>query len=127
MIHPLATLLLGASLVAPAAGEVPKLDVEKTCRSAGSAGSGNSRAATDGCLRSERQARDDLVRRWSQFSAPAKRQCSEETRIGGDFPSYVELLTCLELATGSFPARGPDEGGAANPAGSVGTRTGRPR
>jgi hypothetical protein len=113
MLHPAASLLLGASLVAATAGEPPRLNVEKTCDSSSRAGSGGNDRAKEGCLRSEREARDDLGRRWANFSAEAKRQCTEETRIGGDFPSYVELLTCLELATGQFPARGgADQGGA---------------
>lgn len=116
MIQPLVTLFMGASLVTAVADAVPKLDIEKTCSAASRSGAaGNDQAATNGCLRSEREARDDLGKRWSSFSAAAKRQCTEETRIGGNFPSYVELITCLELATGNFPAQGGNQGAPAAP------------
>lgn len=121
MFHPLASILLGASLVTSVAGEPPKLDIEKTCNSSARTGSGSNRATADGCLRSERDARDDLGRRWSNFPAEAQQQCTEETRIGGNFPSYVELLTCLELASGRFPApKGADQGGAGGAVGAGG-------
>lgn len=122
MLHAAASLLLGASLFAAVADGPPSLNVEKTCQSSARAGSGPNDQAANGCLRSEREARDDLGRRWANFSADAKRQCTEETRIGGDFPSYVELLTCLELATGQFPARGDAGQGGAGAPGAVGGR-----
>lgn len=89
--------LLGAL---PALADAPpKLDVASTCRSSGSANPDVGRAS-DGCLRSENEARNTLGRQWSSFGPDAKRQCSQQSRAGG-FPSYVELLTCLELATSS--------------------------
>ena len=63
-------------------------------------------AGSDGYLRSERSAGDELRKRWGQFSGPAKTQCSQQSRAGG-FPSYVEMLTCLELASGAVPVTSP--------------------
>ena len=98
-----APLLLGApSLLGalPALADAPPtLDVASTCRSSGSANPDVARAA-DGCLRSENEARNTLGQQWASFGPDAKRQCSQQSRAGG-FPSYVELLTCLELATSS--------------------------
>jgi len=82
----------------------PKLDVESTCQSAQRVQKTLSdNANADACLNSERGAERDLKERWSQFPAPAKTQCSQQFQAGG-FPSYVELLTCLELASGTVPS-----------------------
>lgn len=95
---------LTAAVALPALAEgLPTLDVASTCRSSGSA-SPDAQAAGNGCLRSEREAQDVLKRRWSEFGASAQRQCANQHQAGG-FPSYVELLTCLELASGSVAVR----------------------
>ena len=89
--------LLGAL---PALADTPPvLDVAGTCRSSGSVNPDADRAS-GGCLRSENEARTTLRQQWGKFGPSAKRQCSQQSQAGG-FPSYVELLTCLELATGS--------------------------
>ncbi|KQP28504.1 hypothetical protein ASF27_07980 [Methylobacterium sp. Leaf102] len=94
----LAALLLAGAPVSAADGP-PNLDIEKTCRSAASANV-NDNASKDGCLRSERSARDEVKRRWGEFTPAAKRQCEKQFDAGG-FPSYVEMVTCLELASGT--------------------------
>jgi hypothetical protein len=108
-----APIALGA--VAAQADAPPVLDVASTCRSSGSANPDENRGA-NGCLRSEREAQDTLKQRWSQFGPDSKRQCSQQSRAGG-FPSYVELLTCLELATGNVQVQSGRDPGAT---GSVG-------
>ncbi|MBX9934247.1 MAG: hypothetical protein K2Y56_22480 [Methylobacterium sp.] len=82
----------------------PSLDIDATCRSAGSISTGTQKESRDGCLRSERESRDETKRRWGEFSADAKTQCAKQSGLGGS-PGYVELLTCLELASGSAPIR----------------------
>ena len=83
----------------------PVLDIDKTCGSPGRAQAGLSQKdSQDGCLRSERAAHDELKRRWGEFSPGAKSQCGKQAVAGG-FPSYVETVTCLELATGGAPAQ----------------------
>lgn len=109
MRHPIPSLFaaLGLTLLAGAAFAEgpPDLDVEKTCRSSGRVQVGLSeKESQDGCLRSERQAHDELKKRWSEFTPDAKAQCSKQSEAGG-FPSYVETVTCLELATGTVPAQ----------------------
>ena len=105
--------------VAPArADAVPTLDVEKTCRSAQVAGSGISdRANYDGCLRSERDAKREAEHKWGSYSAAAKRQCEAQFHAGG-YPSYVEMITCLELASGTVPTQTNDGGKAVSGPGS---------
>jgi hypothetical protein len=50
----------------------------------------------EGCLRDESDARKGMIKSWSSFTTGAQTMCAQETKIGGG-PSYVELLTCLEL------------------------------
>lgn len=85
----------------------PELDIEKTCRSPGRTQvqvQASQQDSEDGCLRSERAAHAELKKRWSEFTPAAKSQCSKQSVAGG-FPSYVETVTCLELATGTPPAK----------------------
>lgn len=114
MWGPLPALLLGASLLLPIADSVPNLNIEQTCRAAASADS-TQKVQTGSCLSSERDARASLERRWSEFSAAFKQRCTAEVSIGGS-PSYVELLTCIELATGNLRPSGVPADAGTNPA-----------
>jgi hypothetical protein len=81
------------SSVHAAAGEVPKLDVDATCRGA----SDRNKASLDSCMADEHRAQNRLATEWGQ-SAPAERtHCTQLSSMRG-FQSYVELLTCLEMA-----------------------------
>lgn len=114
-ILPLSLALAGGIARADA---VPRLDVEATCRSAQVANTGVSdKASYDGCLRSERDARKEAERHWGSYSTSAKRQCEDQFRAGG-YPSYVEMVTCLELASGTVPAQPADGSGAVSGPGS---------
>lgn len=103
----------------------PKLDVESTCQSAQRVQRMLSdNASADACLNSERGAERDLKKRWSQFPAAAKTQCSQQFEAGG-FPSYVELLTCLELASGTVPSQPALDPSAKSDVGGAGGGGGR--
>ena len=97
--------LMSALLILVAADGPPRLDIAATCNSPGRA-SVSQESGSDGCVRSERSAGDELRKRWGEFSGSAKSQCSQQSRAGG-FPSYVEMLTCLELASGAVPVTSP--------------------
>lgn len=114
---PAAVALTLLCLSAGAADEPPKLDVESTCKSSATAGV-NGTASEEGCLRSEYAARDGAAKRWGDFTPAAKRQCEKQFEAGG-YPSYVELLTCLELASGVAPNQPPGQGGSSGSAGSA--------
>ncbi|SDR63110.1 hypothetical protein SAMN05444161_0774 [Rhizobiales bacterium GAS191] len=77
------------------AGSPPKLDVQATCRRAQPL-SGAEKSAYQGCLNDETEAQKELIKTWSSFKAGPQSTCVQETKIGGA-PSYVELLTCLQL------------------------------
>jgi len=93
-----AALLCIQAAVSNAAEAVPAFDIEPSCRalqSAEVAGAGG--RSVEICRKSELRARDQLERLWPQFDAADRRRCIELSRMGG-LPSYVELITCLEIA-----------------------------
>lgn len=92
---PFAAFVLGSSLITVAA-DVPTLKVEPSCKAAGAAGLMMGRT-TESCLNDEKSAREDLVKNWSSFSADDKTHCLSMVSTGGG-PSYVELLSCLEMS-----------------------------
>jgi len=71
---------------------VPTFDIVRECRL-----EGESTVDFDRCQRDESAALDQLRASWTQFVDADKSTCLGETTIGG-FASYVELLTCLEMA-----------------------------
>ena len=91
----LALVLLSSQTVL-AAGSVPKFDIGPSCRSAGAAAVMATRN-TASCEQDENNARATLEKEWSQFTPLDQADCTRlMTSVGG--PSYVDLLTCLELA-----------------------------
>ena len=78
------------------ADEVPTLDVRSSCRAAAQAYPGGGGNAA--CLADEQKARDTLVSQWTQFAPESRARCSQMvTNIAGA-QSYVELLSCLQVA-----------------------------
>ena len=71
---------------------VPTFDIVRECRY-----EGGSAANVEQCSQDETAALGQLKTKWVQFVGADKRSCVETTQIGG-FASYVELLTCLEMA-----------------------------
>ena len=78
------------------ADEVPKLDVGKSCRSDVRAFGGQD--SVTGCLADEQKARDQLVSQWAQFGPESRTKCTEQVNDIAGTQSYVELLTCLQIA-----------------------------
>lgn len=77
-----------------------QLGTEIRCRADMSAGGGSGGVAgpnSAACQRDERDARGKLERDWARYNAAQKRQCAGFAALDRA-PSYVELLTCLELA-----------------------------
>ncbi len=78
---------------------VPEFNVKGTCADAekfGIAGA-NKDISYKGCLSDEQNAKDELKSRWTTFRAMNKQDCVEQARAPS--PSYVEVLTCLEMYT----------------------------
>ena len=89
-------VLLLSSQIVLAADPVPKFDTGPICRSAGAAAVMATRN-TASCEQDENNARATLEKEWSQFTPSDKARCTRLMTSGGG-PSYVDLLTCLELA-----------------------------
>lgn len=85
-------IILGALPTVAAGSEIPSFDVASMCRA-----STSSEKMLASCLTDERAARDRLAREWDQFSHSDAASCAQETNSDGT-PSYVELLTCLNMA-----------------------------
>jgi len=94
---PFPALVLGSSLLVVAAERgVPTLNVQPSCRAAAITGMMTGRTA-ETCMNDENTARDTLGKQWSEFSADDKSHCLSMISTGGQ-PSYVELLSCLEMS-----------------------------
>jgi len=91
----LPAVLLASHLVL-VADRVPELNIEPSCQAAASTAVMPGRDAKS-CLQDEHTARDKLEKEWGEFSATERTRCLQLSHTGGS-PSYVELLTCLEMA-----------------------------
>jgi hypothetical protein len=92
----LAVIPLGSQVESARADGPPKLDVERSCVAAarGAVSIGRDQEA---CMDDERAAQESLTKNWAQYSLAHKTQCVGMTAQGG--PSYVELISCLEIMT----------------------------
>jgi hypothetical protein len=97
-------VLLASSHLMLAADRVPDFNVTPSCRASTQA-SGMANRDESSCKKDEASARDKLTQDWAQYSSAQKAECVRLTTLGGP-PSYVELITCLEMskAASSLPA-----------------------
>lgn len=82
------------ALAQSAAGEVPRLEFASGCRDS----AGGNKDTQDRCVRDEESARAKLATEWGAFPHADRTSCTQLARLGGGLQSYVELLTCLEMA-----------------------------
>ena len=92
MLLHLPIVILAAFSPVAVSDDVPKLDIVRECRFEGGA-----TVEPDRCSNDEDAALRELEKAWAQFAVADKRNCIVAATIGG-FASYVELLTCLEMA-----------------------------
>jgi hypothetical protein len=71
---------------------VPKFDIVRECRF-----EGGSTVDFDRCSQDEAEALEQLKANWAQFTGVDKSTCHSVATVGR-LASYVELLTCLEMA-----------------------------
>jgi hypothetical protein len=88
---PLALLL---PLAIAASDAVPRFNIEPSCKGGLDSPGLNERYSR--CISEENGARQKLEGSWSSYPAGDREQCSGTAKMGA--PSYVELLTCLEMA-----------------------------
>ena len=95
----LAVFLLMFLSSAALAADVPKLAYETTCRSAQQR-QGAELHTFDACMTDEQNARQELAAGLWDKAKPSTRQiCHDSGSVGGS-PSYIELLTCVQLYEG---------------------------
>ena len=100
MLIPFSMIALSTQLVMTVADGVPKFDIPSGCRVDSTQAfdlSVGLNETVKRCVADEQRALTKLQTQWSQFREPDKTQCTGEANIGGT-PSYVDLLTCLQLA-----------------------------
>ncbi len=74
---------------------IPNIDIRKICQARAAAlESLQDKGAYDGCIKGQLSARDDIVKRYAEFTASERGQCMNPKVY---MPSYVEWLTCLEM------------------------------
>lgn len=89
-------IILTASHIALVADSVPRFDVEHSCRRAAEVSLSLGRSTGD-CKHDEDDARGKLQQDWAQYTPAQRDDCMRLSTLGSS-PSYVELLTCLEMA-----------------------------
>jgi hypothetical protein len=114
-------LLLAAAVTPGRADQVPSLDTETSCRSAERAAMMIGRSG-DNCRSDEKNAKDALARDWGAFSAADKSHCTALISTGGP-PSYVELLSCMEMSRDArqIASQGPQTGTKGSETNGAGT------
>jgi len=87
------------------AQQLPRLDLEATCRAAQPL-TAEDRNPYESCMRDETDARRQLEGLWSGAASAQRETCGQEAQLGG-FASYVDMLTCLQMAQGTAPTAPP--------------------
>lgn len=90
-------VVLAATHLALNVADVPNLNVEPGCHAAAEAMKGQGNREPKACLRDEQLARATLQKQWHTFSVAERTRCVRLTTLGGP-PSYVELLSCVQIA-----------------------------
>lgn len=88
---------------------VPKFDTVRECRIEGGPSVDVAR-----CSRDEAAALRQLQEAWAQYAGTDRKDCTTVATIG-DFASYVELLSCLEMSRDANSADSDNHEPHANP------------
>jgi hypothetical protein len=117
----IAGMIFAAFLLSPAIASAkqegpPHYDIPRTCQGAQIYAINDKDLAYRGCVSDENEARAQLERKWRQYKPQSRKDCIEEGAT--PVPSYVELLTCLEM---NEEAATLDKPGGSRPEGPHGT------
>jgi hypothetical protein len=99
MFLPFAPIFVGMHVLVATAGNVPRIDIEKTCRASekstkevfGNTAIGN---IFESCMATEKANLEQLLKDWGTYPAVAKERCVQPAVY---MPNYSEWLTCLEM------------------------------
>ena len=88
-------LMVPAEMAMAAAQGLPALNIEATCKATEKVGNLGLPGSYETCLTSERSARAEIERGWASFDAASRKSCvAEDATL---LPSYVDILTCLQM------------------------------
>jgi hypothetical protein len=85
---------------------VPRFDVARSCKDAQAYVGDDKSLAYRGCMKDENDARAQLVQKWTHFKPGDRKDCVAQG--AAPVPSYVELLTCLEMSDEAEALYKPD-------------------
>jgi hypothetical protein len=112
-----AGIMFGLAVVPAVADDAPILNMDSTCDAVAAAIIiGRDKQA---CIKEETEARDLLTKNWSQYRPADKTQCVGMVSKGGP-PSYVELISCLEIMKDAAAVHKPEPGDDTDFVGSIG-------
>jgi hypothetical protein len=94
-----AGIALALCAVPALADSVPRIDFTRVCRS--TSGTPINKDQLKTCLDSEGKIRDELGQNWTKYSAASRAQCTSGLQTAYH-PSYIELISCLEMANPSM-------------------------
>ncbi len=100
MLSRIVPLIAGAHVLVAASSGPPKVDIQATCRISANEvmklfGDTTPAAHLDSCMRSQNDALNELENNWATYPAEDKQQCAQPNSY---MPSYVEWITCFEMA-----------------------------
>ena len=105
-----ALIALPASVRAEAE-RVPHLAVERSCHDAETYGLTDRNQTYKNCMIDEDEAKQKLEKNWSSYKGATRRECLAAGAHPS--PSYVELLTCIEMTEEILTPSGGGGGGGA--------------
>ena len=88
-------MYFGASLVLNVADELPNFNVEASCKAVEGFGLAITHSL-ESCVSDENAAQTELRQKWTSYPPAERSRCVAETMVGD--PSYVDVLTCLQMA-----------------------------
>ena len=89
--------LSNTAALAQPGDQMPTFNINRNCSSEAAEGVDIQSTMAE-CVQDEVNAKKQLDQEWSKLESNLKRECVEESAIGGD-QSYVELITCLEMSS----------------------------
>jgi hypothetical protein len=102
----LSVAMIGSQVVIPVSDRVPRLNVEASCKASVAADKAMGLVLAqsyDDCMRDENAAQQQLPAVWLSNSDQIRNQCEGEATAAGS-ESYVDLLTCLQMADPAKPS-----------------------
>ncbi|MGH6848042.1 MAG: hypothetical protein ACREC0_11570 [Methylocella sp.] len=85
---------------------VPRFDVARSCEDARAFVGNDQNLAYKGCMKDENDARAKLAQKWAHFKPGDRKDCVAQG--AAPVPSYVEILTCLEMSDEAEALYNPD-------------------